>query len=131
MTKPSDRSPVKPWRVAIFNDVPAVLDSLWRWADFRTNQVGCVDLTSDRFEFRAKAGWRTPAFALYVLVSMFLAYGPTADALCTAVGLSAYQLARQLLGWALQVVAFLVFLTVFNAALLKLAVVLENERNGA
>jgi hypothetical protein len=51
--------PVKapgPLRRALFQDVPYILDSLWRWTEFRANRIGTVDFQGEH-RFRLRPAW--------------------------------------------------------------------------
>jgi hypothetical protein len=73
---------VGPVRRALFQDVPVILDSLWRRWEFNINRVGLVGL-ADPHEFALRRGWMNSAFILYVFVGAFAVLGPTLDALCS------------------------------------------------
>jgi hypothetical protein len=67
-------------RRALFQDVPYILDSLWRWGEFRVNRLGTVQL-EEPHRYVMRPAWQTGAFGLYVLMCAFAIFGPTWDAL--------------------------------------------------
>lgn len=77
-----------PTAEGFFLDVPFVLDSLFRWSEYRANRVGHVEVADAAAPpmWVNDRPWRSPAFALYIAVSVFLVFGPTFDSLCGLVG---------------------------------------------
>lgn len=73
-------------RETLFLDVPYLLDSLFRWTEFRGNRVGSVDLVDPRRPFVRQSVHTWPFFWLCALVALFVIYGPTFDSLCALVG---------------------------------------------
>ena len=69
-------------RRALFQDVPYILDSLWRWGEFRINRIGTVQF-DDPHHFVLRPAWQCYAFILFVLMGLFAIFGPTWDALCS------------------------------------------------
>ena len=68
-------------RSALFQDVPYILDSLWRWGEFRVNRLGSVNsrsLTATSCGPHGKAAHSR----LFALMCLFAIFGPTSDALC-------------------------------------------------
>ena len=90
-----------PTREGLFLDVPYILDSLFRWSEYRANRAGHVDLsdTAIRPTWVLDHGWRSPAFLLYSLVSVFLVFGPTFDSLCGLLGPEGLKTAARWLSW--------------------------------
>src|SRR3954470_13259424 len=74
-----------PLRRALFQDVPYILDSLWRWTEFRANRIGTVDFEGEH-HFRLRPAWLCGGFALFALMASFAIFGPTWDALCSLRG---------------------------------------------
>jgi Patatin-like phospholipase len=75
---------------ALFRDVPYVLDSVWRNAEFRANRAGELALTPDAREFKIRAATcsavafaRSPVFVQFAFVAVFYCFGPTFDTFCT------------------------------------------------
>ena len=112
--------PPGPIRRAVFQDVPHILDSLWRRAEFVTNRIGQVDLAK-KHELEVRAPWLSGAFALYVLVCAFTVFGPTLDAMCTVDSTAFANLFRNVFGWILCLGSFALFLVTLNATTSRLA----------
>ena len=68
-------------RRALFQDVPYILDSLWRWVEFRTNRLGTVQF-DEPHRYMLRPAWQSGAFVLFALMCLFAIFGPTSDALC-------------------------------------------------
>ncbi len=49
-------------RSALFLDVPYILDSLWRWGEFRANRLGSVQF-EDPHDYVLRPAWQSGAFA--------------------------------------------------------------------
>ena len=68
MSSGHDREP-GPARRALFQDVPYILDSLWRRMEFKANRIGRVDFEKTHelgFSVVAVRVWETPSsFAAY------------------------------------------------------------------
>ena len=79
-------SGVGPIVEAWFLDVPYILDSLFRWTEFRANRAGVIDTHTPAHSYLPKPALLAPVFALYVVVSVFIVFGPTFDALCGLLG---------------------------------------------
>ncbi|HUI63021.1 MAG TPA: hypothetical protein VLX90_22525, partial [Steroidobacteraceae bacterium] len=75
-----------PIREALFLDVPYIIDSMFRWAEFRASRVGVVDFEHDPKCFIRRSPWNWPFFWLYLLITVFLIFGPTLRALCGVLG---------------------------------------------
>jgi hypothetical protein len=71
-----------PARRALFQDVPYILDSLWRRMEFKANRIGRVDFEKTH-ELLPRPAWLSGVFILYVLVCTFSVFGPTLDAMCS------------------------------------------------
>src|SRR3954467_11933017 len=69
-------------RRAVFQDVPYILDSLWRRTEFRANRLGRGEFETTH-ELRPRSAWLSGIFILYVLVSAYCVFGPTLDAMCS------------------------------------------------
>jgi hypothetical protein len=74
-----------PFSEALFLDVPYVIDSLFRWAEFRANRIGLVDFAKPE-DFVRRAAWTSPLFGLYLFITLFLVFGPTFRSLCGVLG---------------------------------------------
>ena len=85
MTDEEKESPPGALRRALFQDVPYILDSLWRWGEFRLNRLGTVQF-EEPHAYVPRPAWVCGAFALYPLVCLFAIFGPTWDALCSLGG---------------------------------------------
>src|SRR5262245_41289574 len=77
--------PPGPIRRALFQDVPYILDSLWRWSEFRINRLGSVDFDAPH-HFHLRPAWKSGAFLFFALMCLFAIFGPTSDALCALRG---------------------------------------------
>ena len=88
---------------AICLDLPYIVDSIWRRAEFNLNRVVRYDVTGSR-----KAGgdahltWRRYTLVLpfwfFLFTLTFVAYGPTFDAWCSVVGAAGMGYSRATLG---------------------------------
>ncbi len=112
MERPTPKPP-GPLRRALFQDVPYILDSLWRWTEFRVNRIGTVDFEGEH-RFRLRPAWLSGGFALFALMCAFAVFGPTWDALCALRGYDFAGDARDILSVLLYVAAFYIFLRVLN-----------------
>src|SRR3954465_10430521 len=81
MSSGDDREP-GPARRALFQDVPYILDILWRRTEFKANRIGRVDFEKSH-ELLTRPAWLSGVFILYVLVCAFAVFGPTLDAMCS------------------------------------------------
>jgi hypothetical protein len=113
MTETPTPKPPGPLRRALFQDVPYILDSLWRWTEFRANRIGTVDFEGEH-HFRLRPAWLCGGFALFVLMASFAVFGPTWDALCSLRGSVFAAHARNVVSALLYVAAFYLFLRVLN-----------------
>lgn len=114
----SDEIPQKTFgsfRRALFQDVPLVLDSLWRQWEFKVNRVGLVDLSGDH-ELIQRSGISNWAFLLFIAVSFFVIFGPTLDAMCTPDDAETVHTIRKGSGFALVILSGFAGLMVANAA---------------
>jgi hypothetical protein len=93
-------------------DLPYILDSVWRHAEFDANSQfdyalagssSGVSVTLKRRPFTS-----SPAFWLYLIAAVFVAYGPTLDSLCSIIGTNGMRNAR--IAFGLCVAAVAVFL---------------------
>jgi hypothetical protein len=80
----------RPFAIALCLDLPYILDSVWRHAEYNANRefdyhvaraAGSVD-----FGFTLRRHVHSPAFVFLVLTLLFVAYGPTLDSLCSVLG---------------------------------------------
>ena len=83
---------------AAFSDVPYILDSIWRRAEFEAYRIGRVTTLppSHRFIIEHTTPW--PFFAAYLVISSFVVFGPTFTTLCNSFGLWVAESFRWLLG---------------------------------
>ncbi|HET9865210.1 MAG TPA: hypothetical protein VFP37_17345 [Steroidobacteraceae bacterium] len=107
-------------RRALFQDVPYILDSLWRWGEFRINRLGTVEF-DEPHRYQMRPAWQSGAFALYVLMCSFAIFGPTWDSLCALHGFGFMTGIRHVASALLVVVAALIFLRLLNAVTFQLA----------
>jgi len=107
-------------RRALFQDVPHILDSLWRGAEFKLNRIGSVDLSLPH-ELDVRPAWMSAAFVLYVLVCVFAVFGPTLDAMCSVDSADFAKTFRDVTGWILAIVAFVLFVVTLNQTTSRLA----------
>src|SRR5262245_17423551 len=111
---------VGPIRRALFQDVPYILDSLWRWGDFRVNRLGAVDF-EEPHRFLLRPGWKCATFLFFALMGLFAIFGPTSDALCALRGSSFANSIRAIVSFLLIFMALMLFLRVLNAVTFHLA----------
>jgi hypothetical protein len=109
-----------PIRRALFQDVPYILDSLWRWGEFQANRLGTVGF-EDPHHYQLRPAWKCGAFAMYALMCLFAIFGPTSDALCALRGSTFATNIRVIVSFLLLFVALMIFLRVLNAVTLYLA----------
>lgn len=86
---------------AVFLDVPYIVDSVWRRAAFNGNRW----FTFDGSAWKPRRYALSPQFLLSVLVTIFIAYGPTLDSLCSLVGPSGMSILHRAVGAVLAVAA--------------------------
>ena len=119
-------------RSALFLDVPLILDSLWRWGEFRANRLGSVQF-EEPHGYILRPAWQSGAFALFALMCLFAIFGPTSDALCALRGLEFAASIRDIGSFLLLFVALWIFTRVLNAVtfyLMRRAELLAAERRG-
>jgi len=102
-----------PLRRALFLDVPYILDSLWRKAEFKCYRLGSVNL-AEPHELVLRPAWQCGAFVLFVIMCWFAVFGPTADALCALAGDAFATRVRGVVGSLMFVGAGLLFLWMLN-----------------
>jgi len=69
------------WGQALFLDMPALLDDVWRRLEFRFHRERDYDV--ERATLGPRLWYEKTAFWLFALTSLFVAYGPTLDGLCS------------------------------------------------
>ena len=106
-------------RRALFQDVPYILDSLWRWGEFRVNRLGTVEF-EDPHRYVMRPAWQSGAFMLYVLMCAFAIFGPTWDALCALRGFGFANTMRNVASVLLFIGAALIFMRLLNAVTFQL-----------
>ena len=133
MTEEPPPRPPGALRSALFLDVPFILDSLWRWGEFRATRIGSVDF-DDPHNYVLRPAWQSGTFALFSLMCLFAIFGPTSDALCALRGSMFATSIRNIISFLLLFAALVLFLRVLNAVTFYLARRAENlatERRGA
>ncbi|HEU5136776.1 MAG TPA: hypothetical protein VFU13_16640 [Steroidobacteraceae bacterium] len=108
-----------PIRRALFQDVPFILDSIWRRSEFDLHRVGNVSLDNPN-PLVLRPAWMCMAFVLFVLVSLFAVFGPTLDAMCSVADFGFAGAARTWTGYFLIAVAVVAFFVVLNATTWRL-----------
>jgi hypothetical protein len=90
---------------AICVDLPYILDSIWRRAEFNLNRWVRYEVSGTKntgatiyFDWRAYA--LTPPCWFFLLTLLFVTYGPTFDAWCSVVGPTGMHVTRGLVGFA-------------------------------
>jgi hypothetical protein len=99
---------------ALFQEVPFILDSLWRHGEFRLNRLGTVDYAG-KGELRLRPGWMNGAFIMYVFVATFAVFGPTLDAMCSVENVAFAHTFRLISAGVLYLVAVAIFLPTLNS----------------
>jgi hypothetical protein len=125
--------PVGPLRRALFQDVPYILDSLWRWGEFRANRLGTVGFENPH-DYSLRPAWQCGAFFLFALMCLFAVMGPTWDALCAFGGISFANSVRFFMSAMLYLLAIWLFVKVLNLVtfhLTRRAELLAAERSSA
>ena len=72
---------------AAFSDVPYILDSIWRWAEFNAYRLGFITVPPPNHTFKKTNATPWPFFVAYVVISSFVVFGPTFTTLCQSFGL--------------------------------------------
>jgi len=132
MAEDKDRRQPGALRRALFQDVPYILDSLWRWGEFRANRIGTVQF-EDPHHFVVRPAWQCGAYLLFVLMCLFAVFGPTSDALCSLRGFGFATTARTAASIVLFVIAALIFTRLLNSVTFQLtrrAEILAADRPG-
>ena len=107
---------------ALYLDLPYILDSISRRAEFNLNRWFRYTVTPAaggvRVHVTRRAYHRLPPFWLFLIVLLFVAYGPTLDSLCSILGSGGMALARRVIGGAFIAAAacLLVILTLYGIA---------------
>jgi hypothetical protein len=91
-------------RDALYLDIPYIIDSVCRHADYAINRLHDFKVGTPPL---SRAYARLPAFLLFVLILWFCAYGPTFSALCGVVGADAMRVLRCGIGGGIVVAAAL------------------------
>ncbi len=114
--------------------MPYILDSLWRWGEFRANRLGSVEF-DDPHNYVLRPAWQCGTFALFALMCLFAIFGPTSDALCALQGLGFRRPPSASSSASLLIVgAMLLFTRMLNAVtfyFMRRAESLATERRGA
>src|SRR5262245_30719335 len=100
-------------RRALFQDVPYILDSLWRWGEFRVNRLGVVEF-DEPHKYLLRPAWQCGAFLMYALMCLFAIFGPTWDALCSLNGYGFVTGIRSVASLLLFFVVVLIFIRLLN-----------------
>ena len=108
-----------PIRRALFQDVPYILDSIWRRSEFDLHRIGKVSLDSPN-ALVLRPAWMCMAFVLYVFVGLFSVFGPTLDAMCSVAGSGFTGTARTVWGYFLIALSAVGFLVVLNSTAWRL-----------
>jgi hypothetical protein len=103
-----------PIRRALFQQVPSIIDSIWRRYEFGLHRVGTVGLDEPN-PLILRPAWACMAFVLYALVSLFAIFGPTLDAMCSLADLGFTMNLRKAASIVLMLVSVFLFLAVLNA----------------
>jgi Patatin-like phospholipase len=88
---------------AVCLDLPYILDSVWRRAEFNLNRVIKYEVEGSKSTGgRATLSWRRYSLVLpfwfFLVALIFVAYGPTFDAWCSVVGADGMRYSRATLG---------------------------------
>jgi hypothetical protein len=103
-----------PFGQALFQDVPFILDSLWRHGEFRANRLGTVDYTG-KGELKVRAAWASGAFIMFVFFATFAIFGPTLDAMCSVDNIDFARTFRFISAGALCLIAIAIFFPTLNS----------------
>jgi hypothetical protein len=103
-----------PIRRALFQQVPYILDSIWRHSEFALHRVGRVGFDAPN-PLQLRPGWMSVSFVMYALVGLFAIFGPTLDALCSLADIGFTANVRAVVSTILLIVAVLLFMLVLNA----------------
>lgn len=98
---------------ALFQQVPLILDSLWRHGEFRANRLGSVDFKGAG-QLKVRPAWMNGAFAMFVFVSTFAIFGPTLDAMCSVEDVDFARWIRVIAAALLIIVAVVIFFPTLN-----------------
>jgi hypothetical protein len=85
---------------ALFLDLPYILDSAWRRTEFNANRLFSyrVPANGDPPDLERRSYRLLPAFWLFLITVLFVAYGPTFDALCSVLTKSGMRVLRWVVG---------------------------------
>ncbi len=111
--KPKAKGP-GPLAQALFQEVPFILDSLWRHGEFRANRLGTVDYIG-KGGLKVRAAWMSGAFIMFVFVTTFAIFGPTLDAMCSVENIDFARTFRWISAGALGLVAIAIFFPTLNS----------------
>lgn len=89
---------------AAFSDVPYILDSVWRWAEFEAFRLGRVNPKYCSYTQEHATSWSF--FWAYIVMSSFVVFGPTFTTLCNSFGPWTIEVIRVLSGAFLLYLAF-------------------------
>jgi hypothetical protein len=103
-----------PIRRALFQQVPSIIDSIWRRYEFGLHRIGTVGLASPH-PLMLRPAWMCMSFALYALAGLFAVFGPTLDAMCSLADIGFTANARAAASVVLILVSVFLFLAVLNA----------------
>ena len=79
---------------ALLLDVPYLIDSLFRWLEFRGNRTGVVNLDDNSRPFTCHSVARWPYFYVCALIALFSVFGPTFESLCGPLGNSGFRIVQ-------------------------------------
>lgn len=92
---PPPNQPRGPISSAFFLDVPYILDSALRHAEYRLNRLFNYERKADgTAELVLRPYWQQPPFWFLIATLLFVAFGPTFDAFCSVLGSSGTPLAH-------------------------------------
>ncbi|HEU4779345.1 MAG TPA: hypothetical protein VFS58_05630, partial [Steroidobacteraceae bacterium] len=106
-------------RRALFQDVPFILDSIWRRSEFGLHRLGTVSLDAPN-ALLPRPAWMCMAFVLYVVVSLFAVFGPTLDAICSVADAGFAGKMRTWAGYALIGASLVLFVITLNSTTWRL-----------
>lgn len=126
MSEDGVKNKLGPLWLALFQDIPHIIDTVWHWAEFYANRMGTVALVPP-YDYRPRPTWHLPIFGMFVAVSAFLIFGQTADSFCLLGGPEGMAKLRMLSGIVAWMAVLLVFMATLDRAMLELALGAEMD----
>src|SRR5262249_50309198 len=99
-------------REAMFSDVPYILDSIWRWMEFKAYRIGFVIATGTRHPFVIQNTTPLPFLLAFAVISSMVVFGPTFTTRCQGLGFTLAEWVRRIAGAGLILVALVMLMMI-------------------